>query len=119
MSFFTEVEDGVFKCKCGRSRKQKKGTDYMNLLSHIKCDHPDQKNVVTQSENGQCKINDFFDVKSKTIFSWLEWIIMENREFSFCEKEYVRKYTNLKPISRTSLKKYINLLTHEVENELC
>ncbi|ETI41493.1 hypothetical protein F443_13266 [Phytophthora nicotianae P1569] len=44
---------------------------------------------------------------SCNVYYWLDWIIMENRELSICEKIKTRKYTNLKPLSVNTLNKYM------------
>jgi hypothetical protein len=51
---------------------------------------------------------------------WLEWIVEENRELSFCEKEKVRKYTegNLGLMTVKTLKKRMDLIVQVMEDEI-
>lgn len=56
--------------------------------------------------------------KAMNVFGWLEWIIEENRELTFCEKVLTRKYTNLKTITVKTLKKYMESLVIAVENKI-
>ena len=55
--------------------------------------------------------------KAQNIYSWLGRIIMENREFKFPEKEFVRKNNKLEPVTDDQIRKYRNLLT-EVQKEI-
>lgn len=41
-------------------------------------------------------ILDFVDKKSQSYYEWLDWVIMENRELDFVDKERVRKYAEIK-----------------------
>ena len=43
---------------------------------------------------------------------------MEQREFSFCEKALVKKYSKLEPISRRTLIRYIQKLTEKTEEKI-
>ncbi|ETL77627.1 hypothetical protein L917_21431, partial [Phytophthora nicotianae] len=45
------------------------------------------------------------DEFSRTIYHWLDWIIMDNRKLSMCEKVKTRKYTRLNRVSTKTLKK--------------
>ena len=37
--YFTPMENDIFKCKCGKILKQKKGTGWSNLMVHIRTQH--------------------------------------------------------------------------------
>ncbi|OWZ06336.1 hypothetical protein PHMEG_00021418 [Phytophthora megakarya] len=52
------------------------------------------------------------------MYYWLDWIIMENRELSMCEKNKTRKYTSLKPGSVKSLKKHMNGVEKLVQDRI-
>ena len=48
--FYTKISelgaaDQVFKCSCGVERKQKSGTGYSNLMSHLKEKHPNWEDM--------------------------------------------------------------------------
>ena len=62
--------------------------------------------------------NPFFHKKGNNLFNWLSWIIEDNLAFSFCERPNTKKFSNLKPISMDTLKKYIKLTTEKVEKKV-
>ncbi|KAE9046065.1 hypothetical protein PR002_g1893 [Phytophthora rubi] len=41
-------------------------------------------------------------------YQWMDWIVMEHHELSFCEKKRTRKYTSLHPITRVQLRHYLD-----------
>ena len=43
--FFTEFEEGKYKCTCGSTRKRNKTAGWTNLMSHLKEKHPDWEQV--------------------------------------------------------------------------
>ena len=104
---FIEQTD-KWKCKCGTLCKQNIKLGVSNLLSHIKQRHPNYEEVfaIAQQPNevdsisdsaqvvtgtggvpGQTTLAYLFDSHSTNVFKWLEWIVMDDREFLFCEKE--------------------------------
>ena len=101
---------GTFKCNyCHVQRNQaiKKGN--ANLTDHVFAKHPDWKEVVqasvsTLASNKTVSIVQFVDNLSMNVFQWIEWIVMENRELSFCEKALTRKISNLNKICTRTLK---------------
>ncbi|ETK76365.1 hypothetical protein L915_17209 [Phytophthora nicotianae] len=58
------------------------------------------------------------DDSSRNVYHWLDWIIMENRELSMCEKIKTRKYTHLKPLSVNTLKKHMLELETVVQTSI-
>ena len=48
----------------------------------------------------------------------MEWVTLENREFSFVEKLLVCKKTKLEPICQKTLQKYIDLVTVQVDKKI-
>ena len=110
--YFTPMENDIFKCKCGKILKQKKGTCWSNLMVHIRTQHE-------TTPSGPQNTLDFMQCKkSQTIHDWIEWICMELRPFSFVESEYVKKNVKLEAISKNTLQKYMHLLTKKVEQEI-
>ena len=106
------MENDIFKCKCGKILKQKKGTGWSNLMVHIRTQHE-------TTPSGPQNTLDFMQCKkSQTIHDWIEWICMELRPFSFVESEYVKKNVKLEAISKNTLQKYMHLLTKKVEQEI-
>lgn len=58
------------------------------------------------------------DAKSRTIYGWIDLILSEKLPFSYVSKEKARKYSNLSPISRNTLMKYLDQLSFDCEGVL-
>ena len=104
----------LWKCKCGKELKQRKGTGWSYLHTHIKVQHGlqedgDDKNQKTITHPSFGLINN----QALNIYSWLDWICNDLKPFSFVESENTRKYTNLEKISRNTFMKYLNLVTEK------
>ena len=52
--------------------------------------------------------------KAKNIYEWIDWIVVDNLPFSFCEKESTRRKSKLTKISKNTLKKYTALLLDKI-----
>ena len=110
--------DGKWKCTCGKILTQKRSTGWTNLFNHIKTQHSEYN----QSQN-QDTLQNYFNSgestsKGSNVYSWLRWICMGLKPFNFVEDHLNRHYTRLQPISENSLKKYIDLVTKEVETRI-
>ena len=57
-------------------------------------------------------------MKARNTYVWLRWIIEDNLPFSFVEKVRTRENTKLDPISRSSVMKYLRLVTNKVEQKV-
>ena len=68
------------------------------------------------SEISQSLHGFFVGEDAKDLYAWLDWIINSVLPFSFIEQELTPKYTKLKPISRPTFMKYLDLLTKQVES---
>jgi hypothetical protein len=133
------IKDNIWKCSCGIQRKcniSKSG--YNNLLTHVKQQHPDYEEMfrstqcgigtregsesgsvsVVRQISGQTSLDFLIDSKSKTVFKWIEWIVMDEHPLTFCEKELTRSNTNLPKISTKTLKKYLLKLVVVVEKQI-
>ena len=101
----TEPVDAVhniWKCKgCDNIRKWDKRNGYSNLVSHVKEKHPDLRLMDTlitipppvglkQSLDKQTTLHFFIDPKAHDIYKWIDWIVMDELELSFCEQEHSR-----------------------------
>ena len=126
-TFFEKIsskEDGnktitTFKCQCGTVRNQDLKKCYVNLISHIKDQHPEwQQTMESKHLEENSKIDQFVNKKASTVFSWLEWIIMDNLPFVFVEKRLTKKNTKLDSIGRDTLMKYLKLLTADAEKKV-
>ena len=134
-----------WKCSCGTLRKQDIKVGFTNLMSHIRQKHPNYLKVfnVAQQDDGHSEVSSqitatsisgagaspsvisgqttldyMYDSRSTNVFKWLEWIIMDEHELSFCEKDLTRGNANLDPISVKTLKKYLFKLVTVVEKKI-
>jgi hypothetical protein len=113
--FFTLTSESeshnTFKCRCDTLRRIKKDSSgYSNLIQHLIAKHPNYKEQYDAAVNSkEGSINGFLMKCQKTcaIMGWMDWIIDQNLPFSFVEKETSRKYSNLPPVSRETIKDYI------------
>ncbi|KAF4139215.1 hypothetical protein GN958_ATG03816 [Phytophthora infestans] len=108
-ALFVPDGDGYHQCRiCFSRRKQARGTGYTNLVEHlVRCHantYEDEFRPI-QRRGGSLGTLVKGDEFSRTIYHWLDWIIMENRELSMCEKAKTRKYTRLSRVSVKTLKK--------------
>jgi hypothetical protein len=95
---------------------------YSNLRCHLVTCIPnfqsiyDNRDQIAQGPD----IRQYVKVDKKTynIYKWIEWVVVENLPFSFCEKKLTRENTSRDTISRTSLMKYLDCLSWEVEGIL-
>ena len=58
------------------------------------------------------------DTKSNDIFKWMDWIVMDELELSFCEKARTRGNVHLSKICTKSIKKYMFKLVAAVKNRI-
>ena len=92
------------------------------MISHIRAEHSTYLNEIQEAKKSedrriQSKLP-LVTNNAKNIFGWLDWIVTEYREFSFCEKPLVHKSSCLNPITRPPLQKYSTLLTKKVEEKI-
>ncbi|KAE9265288.1 hypothetical protein PF008_g31896 [Phytophthora fragariae] len=108
---FVPEEGDYFQCRlCFLRRKQARGTGYTNLVEHLhRCHATTYVDEFRSIQRREGSLDAFVkaDEFARTVFSWLYWIIMENRELSMCEKPKTRKYTHLAPLSVNTLKKHM------------
>lgn len=103
---------GVFKIR--------KDSGFQNLFSHtyvcLKDDWA-QACMVNVKEGGIVR-HMTSDSKSRNLYRWIELIIGERLPISHVSKTLVRKYSNLKPIARNTLMKYMDQLSFDCEGVL-
>ena len=112
----------LWKCKCGTIRKcDIRVNGYANLKGHIRNKHlepnevfvPASKQSATsgiiqgQIPTRQTCLQFLVDPKSKDIYKWIDWIVMDELELSFCEQERTRRYTSLNKTCTKTIKKYM------------
>ena len=121
---FTTLEPGRYTCKlCYNTRAQQPKSGYSNLMDHLKRDHLNEYVDEYEVHRGRPNTLDDFchaevDDASKNIYSWLDWIIMDNHQLSMCEKPRARKYSNLQDISTPTLKKYMFAVDEAVREQV-
>ncbi|KAG2820329.1 hypothetical protein PC111_g11513 [Phytophthora cactorum] len=86
-------------------------------MNHLLARHPDYEQVV-QSMTADTLVVYACSDKAKTVFGWLEWLVDGEMLLNFSENALARKYTRLKPLSKATLKKYLQALAVLVEGEI-
>ena len=125
-TFFEEIESKqegsrtitTFKCQCGTTRSQDLKKGYVNLLSHIKNQHPDWKDIMDSKKMQIDQQNPFINKKASTYYSWLQFIVIGNFPFTVVEHPLVRKMSKYESVGVSSVKKYLKSLTMEVEQKV-
>lgn len=106
----------TYLCSCGRQRVQNPKAGYGNLLNHIKSDHKDWEEIMKSQDSKNSSI--FINKKGANIFKWLEWIVLADLPFQFAEHHLTRKNSSLDSITDETLKKYLFLVTENVEKRI-
>jgi hypothetical protein len=107
-------------CRCGNIQ-QNPTNGYTNLVQHIKKAHPDWKAVMVEAHKQKLgcytSILHYTTVteNARNIFHWMKWIVEDNLPFNFVEKPRTRANTKFGPISSSTLKKYLRLVSAKVE----
>jgi hypothetical protein len=94
--------------------KQKKGTGWSNLFSHIQSVHKDYQNIVKENTKSMFIVPG----KVKNMHSWIELMVMRNLPLALVDDELFRRASCYDPVSSNSLKKYMELLCRRMEDEL-
>lgn len=119
------VEPGAkVPCKsCGKCLSKPR-SGYSAFVSHIDSQHAAVKEVTyARFQKDVVKVkgpmNNFVPMRSVSkftlkLYSWMEWIIMGDLSFSWCEDRYARKYSSIstegRGLSRKTLAKYVDLV---------
>ena len=116
--FPKQLQGDEYQCSCGVKRKQAANNSVTNLMSHITTAHEDYKEIEA-SKSSQMKLHSTeVSEKGMTIYKWLEWTIMDNHPFNFCENELTRQNTNLQDFSADSLVCYLEKTTEKIEQKI-
>ena len=125
-----DASSTLWKCKCGVERKcDVKNNGCNNLITYLKSKHPDyleiyaahtlesssSKSSQANQKGQQTTLEYLIDSKSRNVYKWLDWIVMDEHVLSFCEKDRTRENTNFGKICSKTLKKYMFLLVAAVE----
>lgn len=76
-------------------------------MRRIIWNHPQADHIFPNDEVEQTTLEYMIDSKSRGSYKWLDWIVMDEHELSFCEKDRTRENTNLPKICSKTLKKYM------------
>lgn len=118
------IDCSLHQCKtCAQKCRQKLSAGYANLITHAKSHDGWMENVL---EYRRCKEHgramDAFvrpiTEKAKSIYGWIDWIVDSCLPFAIVKNDRYRKYSNLRPISKNTLKKYFKLLVSYVKEKL-
>ena len=115
--YFTEFPEDIskWKCRCGKILTQKPNTGWSNLFQHIKSQNSDYIQDAQSTLQSFVVSKPTSTKKAANIYSWLEWICCGLKPFNFVENDLRRLYCNLAPIAENTLKKYMEIVTKEVE----
>ena len=116
-------QENRHKClRCGIVRTQRLRSGYSNLKDHLQTEHPDwQETMKVFYAEGRGPMDTYVSQassKAKSIHGWLEWTIMDNNSFSFCEGKLTRKYSTLNDVSSKTLMKYVKLTADKVRDKV-
>jgi hypothetical protein len=98
----------------GRVKTLTRGKGHTWAIQHLKGTHKGYDD--SKVSNHTLLISD----AASNPYDWIYWIVSENRDISFCEKELMRHDTrgNLKPISTPTLKKRMHFIVQAIEQVL-
>ena len=112
-----------YKCKiCHITRIRIPNSGWSNLHNHVISEHEyeykdtalDELNVKPHLKQRQLTIDTFLPKKTKNIYGWIDWMIDENRPFTFVEKEKTRQYSSLEPICYQTLMRYCKVIVDKL-----
>ncbi|KAH9111106.1 hypothetical protein LEN26_013546 [Aphanomyces euteiches] len=98
----------------------KKNTGYQNLAQHVYTFHKDHLSQMRQA-HGPGKVTSIGHAvsdKALNVFGCLDWIVHSNLPFSFFESARTKQYSDLDGIGATTVRKYLQLVTQQVESEV-
>ena len=107
--------DSQRQCVCGKVLSRKKNSGFTNLFNHIKLQHPEY------AETNQPKIASCFPTvpqKASNIYAWVKYLCLGLKPFCAVGDPITRdlgRYHD--PISVNTLKKYMDLITKELEKK--
>jgi hypothetical protein len=130
--FFDEVENRphYYKCKnekCSNAKplKQNIQKGYTNLKNHLRgCIGPDYEDqylaLVGNSNNRDSgpMLGFVVNEKERSIYQWMEWIVMRDQPLSELDNELTRRLSKGKSVSSKSMRKYILSVTESVEQSV-
>ncbi|ETM49641.1 hypothetical protein L914_06156 [Phytophthora nicotianae] len=106
---FEERDDRYYCRLCPLSRAKPRNGGFTSVIDHLNRNHRgvylDEYYILARRPNALDNyVRVTVDGAIMNRYHWMDWVIMEHHELSFCEKPRARKYTSLEPISRYLLK---------------
>ena len=109
----------------GQTRKQKKGSGFSNLMSHLREKHDDWEQLYEDFKKNNPKTKKapaghifFVNPKVVHLHVWLDWIVTDNIPIATVEKPTFRNYSNLEAISVNTFSKYLKLVEAAIDKKL-
>ena len=118
-AFFSQTGEHEWTCKCGVVRKQKKGTGFSNLISHIQSQHEQAYADICSTSQGASSTS-FTSIatwskRTEKIHAWIEMVVEGLEPFSFVKRPSIRRNVKVASISTKTLVKYMDKLVKRVE----
>ncbi|ETL43301.1 hypothetical protein L916_06159 [Phytophthora nicotianae] len=106
---FEERDDRYYCRLCPLSRAKPRNGGFTSVIDHLNRNHRgvylDEYYILARRPSALDNyVRVTVDGAIMNRYHWMDWVIMEHHELSFCEKPRARKYTSLEPISRYLLK---------------
>ncbi|OWZ16333.1 hypothetical protein PHMEG_0009890 [Phytophthora megakarya] len=122
-ALFQQQTTTTWKCKlCCNTFSQPLGKGYTNLVDNLTRKHgrdtAEESFRPVQREGFRACVFVQVDPVDREVYDWIEWVVMENRELSFCEQTLVRKNSKLSPISTKTLVLHMERLSDDVRNTI-
>ena len=107
-----ETQGSVKNVESNAIRRKQRVT---KIYSHIEKKHLGFAKEIT---SGTSRVN--FEIPPEVInlYGWLELIVVTNQPFTIVENSVYAKHTKLKPVSRPTIMKYMDLITKRVEKSI-
>jgi len=105
--------------------KQRKGTGYTNIRSHLVSRHHGWKERYLSEENSetgndkQC-LSNYFNIlvsaKARNVFGWMNFIVTKHLSFSIVDDKSFRNAVKFDPLCTNTLMKYLEFVADEVRS---
>ena len=112
--YYAKLENQAnrYRCVCGVERTKPPSSGWGNLTTHVLTSHPDYAREMTSV------FPHTVTPKTRTVFRWMEWVILKGVSFSFVENELKIKYSRLENYRKKTFIKYLALATERVEKRI-
>ena len=104
-----------YRCVCSVEPTKSPSRGWGNLTTHVLTSHPD---YATKKRSNQSVFPHTVTPKARTIFGWLEGVILNGVSFSFVENELNIKYSRLEKLSEKNFHEIFGTCDRELKNEV-